>query len=330
MSAEDDRARVEAQKGNGTEVKALPNFFVVGAARSGTTSLNRYLSQHPEIYLSPRKETHFFARDYLPPYFMGTGDERLNSLLMRDEDQYVQLYAGATAKALGESSAFYLCFTKAAERMAQEVPDAKIILILREPVDRAYSAYMFLARDDRETLGFEEGLSREAERKQQGFEPMWWYKELSLYSSQVQHYLEVFGPKRIKVLLYEEFYADPGQALRDVFAFLGVKEDVVINTSVRYNVSGVPKSRRLYAPLSHFIFNPSPFEKRIKSMIPLHLRRAWASKATGILTRPVPLDSHIHAQLRESFAEDVGTLEDLLHRDLSLWHYREPSVTQQS
>ena len=103
MSAEDDRARVEAQKGNGTEVKALPNFFVVGAARSGTTSLNRYLSQHPEIYLSPRKETHFFARDYLPPYFMGTGDERLNSLLMRDEDQYVQLYAGATAKALGES-----------------------------------------------------------------------------------------------------------------------------------------------------------------------------------------------------------------------------------
>jgi hypothetical protein len=310
-------------------VKTLPNFFIIGAARSGTSSLDRYLSQHPEIYLSPKKETHFFARDCLPPRFTGPGDERLNQGLIRDEDHYAQLFAGvAGGKAVGESSAFYLCFPQTAERIAQAIPGAKILMILREPVDRTYSAYMFLARDSRETLSFEEGLSREAERKRRGFEPMWWYKELSLYCNQVKHYLEVFGRDRVKVLLYDELFARPAQELREVFAFLGVREDVVIDTAVRYNVSGAPKSRSLYTPLNHFIFHPSPLEKRIKSLVPLHLRKRWASRAIGMLTRPMPLDSRIYAQLKEYFAEDVGKLEELLHRDLRSWRSREPSVVQ--
>jgi hypothetical protein len=310
-------------------VKTLPTFFIIGAARSGTSSLDRYLSQHPEIYITQKKESHFFAHEFLPVSFKGPGDERLNRSLIRDEHQYSQLFSDhAGEKAIGESSAFYLCYPQTAERIAQVIPDAKIIMILREPVARSYSSYMFLARDERETLSFEEGLSREAERKQQGFEPMWWYKELSLYSNQVQHYLEVFGKDQVKVLLYDELFANLGQALREVFAFLGVKDDVAINTSVRYNVSGTPKSRKLYTPLNHFIFNPSPLEKRIKSLIPLDLRRAWASKLIGAVTRPVPLEPRIHAQLREYFAEDVRKLEDLLHRELRSWQSRETSIAQ--
>jgi hypothetical protein len=318
------------KEGNETEVKTLPNFFIVGAARSGTSSLDRYLSQHPEIYLSPKKETHFFARDYLPPRFTGPGDERLNQGLIRNEDQYAQLFSGvAGEKAVGESSAFYLCFPQAAERIAQAIPDAKILMILREPVDRTYSAYMFLARDSRETLGFEEGLSQEEERKRQGFEPMWWYKELSQYSGQVKHYLEVFGRERVKVLLYDELFANPGLALRGIFAFLGVKEDVAIDTAVRYNVSGALRSRKLYTPLDHFIFHPSPLEKCIKSLVPLHLRKRWASRAIGMLTRPMPLDPRIYAQLKQDFAEEVDKLEELLHRDLRSWRSQQPGVVQQ-
>jgi hypothetical protein len=310
-------------------MKTLPNFFIIGAARSGTSSLDRYLSQHPEIYITPRKETHFFARDSLPPRFEGPGDERLNSRIIRDEDQYIQLFTGAPgAKAIGESSAFYLCFPSTAEQIAQAVPDARIIMILREPADRAYSSYMFLVRDNRETLGFAESLSQEEERKQKGFEPMWWYKELGLYYWQVKHYLEVFGTQRVKVLLYEELFANPEQTLRDVFTFLGVKEDVVIDTSVRYNVSGVPKSRRLYAPLDHFIYHPSPLEKHIKSLIPLPMRIAWASKVIGTATRQVPVDPQVHTPLKAYFAEVVGKLEDLLQRDLGCWHYRELSIAQ--
>jgi len=301
-------------------VKTLPNFFIIGAARSGTSSLDRYLSQHPEIYIAPKKETHFFAHDLFPPCFTGPGDERLNRSLIRDADQYAQLFAGVSGeKAVGESSAFYLCYPQTAERIAQAVPDAKILMILREPVTRTYSAYMFLARDERETLGFEEGLKREEERKLRGFEPMWWYKELSMYYSQVNHYLQVFGTERVKVLLYDELYPNPGQALRDVFAFLGVKEDVVINTSVRYNVSGAPKSRRLHTLLYKLMDNPNALAKRVKPAL------AW--KAMGrFLLRPVPkMNPQTNAQLKAYFAEDVAKLEDLLHQELLCWHYREPS-----
>jgi hypothetical protein len=297
----------------------MPDFFIVGAARSGTTSLNRYLSQHPEIFITSRKDAHFFATEHFP--CNGPGDEVMNRKVLRDKAEYDQLFAGVGGeKAIGESSAFYLCLPGTAERIAQAAPDAKIIVLLREPADRAYSAYMLLVRDGRETLSFEEGLSREAERRQQGFEPMWWYKELGLYYSQVKRYLEVFGPEQVKVLLYEEFYAHPEQALRDVFAFLEVKEDVVINTSVRYNVAGVPKSRRLHTLLYKLIDNPNSLAKRVKPAL------AW--KAMGrFLLRPIPqMNPQTNAQLKAYFAEDVAKLEDLLHQDLLCWHYREPSI----
>lgn len=307
----------------------MPNFFLVGAARSGTTSLDRYLSQHPEIYISPRKETHFFAANYFCPGFRGPGDEKLNSLLIQDEDQYARLFTGVTKeKAIGETSAFYLSFSGTEERIAHAVPDAKIIILLREPVARAHSAYMHLIREGREHLGFAEGLSKEEERKRTGFEPIWWYKELSLYYSQVKRYLDVFGAKQVKVLLYDELNTHPEQMLRDVFAFLRVKENVPINTSVRYNVGGMPKSRRLYTILHNITDKPGVLTRHIKPLVPLHLRMAWSNKAMDMLVRPIPLDPQLYIQLKTCFTEDVGKLEDLLHRNLLCWHYRESSIVQ--
>jgi len=299
----------------------MPNFFVVGAARSSTTSLHRYLSQHPEIFIPPRKEMHFFAAEYFP--CNGPGDEGMNGMVIRDKEQYVQIFAKvAGEKAIGETSAFYLCLPGTAERIAQAAAEAKVIVLLREPADRAYSAYMLLVRDGRESLSFEEGLSQEAERRQKGWEPMWWYKELGLYASQVKRYLEVFGRERVKVLLYEEFYTNPELALRDVFAFLGVREDVVINTSVRYNVAGMPKSRRLHTLLYKLIDNPNSLAKRVKPAL------AW--KAMGrFLLRPVPkMNPQTYVQLKAYFAEDVAKLQDLLGQDLRCWKYREPSIAQ--
>ena len=311
-------------------MSVMPNFFIVGAARSGTTSLDRYLSQHPDIYITPRKETHFLADTRFPTHFTGPGDERLNRLLVRDEKQYAQLFADVKgARAIGESSAFYLCFSGTAERIAETVPDAKILILLREPVARAYSSYMMLIRDGRETLGFEDGLGKEEERRQQGFEPMWWYKALSLYSSQVKRYLDVFGEQHVKVLFYEELFAMPERVLRDVFAFLGVNDDVTINTSVRYNVSGPPKSRKLYSLLDTFIYNPGPLAHHLKSLLPKHMRITWASKVMNMSLRSVPLDSQMHLRLKEDFAEDVRKLEALLHRDVLCWHYQKSAGVQE-
>jgi hypothetical protein len=302
-------------------MNVMPNFFIVGAARSGTTSLDRYLSQHPEIYMAPRKEVNFFTADHFPR--SGPGDERINREVIRDKNQYAQLFAGAAGeKAIGESSVFYLCYPGTAERIAQAVPNAKIIMVLRDPVDRSYSAYLHLVRNGREHLGFAEALSREEERRQKGFEPMWWYKELGLYYKQVKHYLDVFGPLRVKVLLYDELFANPVQVLRDVFVFLEVKKDIVIDTSLHYNPGGVPKSWKLYTLLDNFITEPSILEKCIKSLVPMHLRAGWANKAMSMLLRSVPIDPQIHAQLKEYFAQDVRKLEDLLQCDLCYWKYQ--------
>jgi hypothetical protein len=305
-------------------VKTWPNFFIVGAARAGTSSLDRYLSQHPVIYIAPRKDTHFFAAESFPCRFNGPGDERLSRLLIRDEDQYNKLFAEAPeSMVVGESSAFYLHMPGTAERIVQTVPDAKIIIILREPLDRAYSAYTLMVRDGRETLEFEEGLRREEERKQKGFEPIWWYKELSLYYAQVKHFQEVFGTQQVKVLLYDELFTNLERALRDIFIFLGVKEDVIIDTSVRYNVSGVPKSRRFYNVLDNFIYNPNNLQQRIKSLVPAHMRTAWASKLIGMSVKRVSLQPQQQTAFKAYFTEDVRKLENLVDRDLSNWGYSE-------
>ena len=306
-------------------MNTMPTFFIVGAARSGTTSLEQYFRSHPEVYMAPRKETHYFAAHRFPAHFKGPGDDHLNSKIVRDETQYSQLFAHAAGKkAIGEASAFYLSVPGTAERIAQAVPDAKILITLREPVARAYSAYMLLRRDNRETLGFAESLSLEAERKQQDFEPMWWYRELSLYSRQVKCYLDIFGVRQVKVLLYDELFANPTSVLRDVFTFLGIRADVTIDTSVRYNTGGVPNSPGLYTLLHSFINNQSPLGKRIKSLVPLQMRVLWGSKVLERIVQPLPMasqiDSQTHAQLKAYFAEDVRKLEDVLHRDLSEWY----------
>lgn len=303
----------------------IPNFFIVGAARSGTTSLEQYFRSHPEVYMAPRKETHYFAAHRFPACFKGPGDDNLNSKIVRDEAQYSQLFANAAGKkAIGEASAFYLSVPGTAEQIARAVPDARIIITLREPVSRAYSSYMLLRRDNRETLEFAESLSLEEERKQKDFEPMWWYRELSLYYKQVKCYLDIFGARQVKVLLYDELFAHPTSVLRDVFTFLGVKEDVAVDTSVRYNTGGVPNAPGLYTLLNSFINNQSSLGKRIKSLVPLQRRVLWGSKVLEKIVQPLPMasqmDSQTHARLKEYFAEDVRKLEDLLHRDLSGWY----------
>ncbi len=298
----------------------IPNFFLVGAARSGTTSLDRYLSQHPEIFITRWKEGHFFASDELPDAYKGVGDERLNGRLIRDPDQYARLFDGATGyRAVGESSVFYLCYPGTAERIKQASPGGKILIILRNPVERAYSAYGHLVRDGRERSGFAEGLSLEDMRRSMNYEPMWWYTDASRYYHQVKRFLDVFGPQQIRVLMYEELYAQPQQVLRDVFGFLGVREDVAIDTSVRYNAGGVPKSRRVYTYIDRLIYRPGRIARGIKAIVSPDIRMEWVNRAMALLVQQEPMHPLVRTRLEALFADEVSQLEELLHRDLAGW-----------
>lgn len=294
-----------------------PNFFIVGAAKAGTSSLDRYLSQHPQIYIPPKKEAHYFSIPDFPLRFTGPGDDGMNEFTIRDKETYTSLFTPAENHlAVGESSVFYLYYPGTAERIYQEVPAAKIIIVLRNPVDRAFSAYMHLIRDERETLTFEASLEQEPARRNAHFEPMWLYKALGLYASQVERYLATFGHQQVKVVLFEEFVRNPQATLEELFAFLQVDPFFEVDTSLRLNESGKPKSRLVY----NFVSQPHPLKELLKPLIPHQVRERMGIRAKSLVLERTEMNPETRRNLQAFFLKDTLRLESILHRDLSIWY----------
>ncbi len=180
----------------------LPNFLIVGAAKSGTTALYHYLSQHPEIYMSPLKEPKFITSNFLKFPFQGPGDNEVEKMIVKSFDRYCDLFKGVkNEKAIGEASADNLYYyEQAIFYIKKYIGNPKIIIILRNPIERAYSAYLHLVRDERETLSFKEALAEEEKRRKQNWEFIWFYKNVGFYFNQVKAYLENFT--QVKVYFY--------------------------------------------------------------------------------------------------------------------------------
>jgi hypothetical protein len=191
-------------------VTRWPNLFLVGAPRAGTTSFYDYLRQHPDIYMSPVKEPGFFSPEAKPEPWVDRSF---------DETQYLDLFRGGDSqKLLGEASTTYLWVPEAASRIRAHSPEAKILIVLREPVERAYSHYLMQVRDGVEHRPFIDAL-REPARP--GIPS---YADRGLYCEQVRRYFDLFGD-RVLVLFFEEAFADVRGALRRTFAFLEVDPD---------------------------------------------------------------------------------------------------------
>ena len=168
----------------------MPNFFIVGAQKAGTTSLYYYLKQHPQIYMSPRKEPHFFEGMHWDFYRPGR-----MALPVTDLADYQALFEGVTdEKAIGEASASYLYSPKAPTLIKRSIPYARLIAILRNPADRAYSNFLHCVRAGRESIvDFAEALRVEEGRIKGNWGPLWHYKQKGFYYAQVKRYLDTFG-----------------------------------------------------------------------------------------------------------------------------------------
>jgi len=203
--------------------RKFPNFFVIGAAKSGTTSLYNYLAQHPDIYMSPVKEPNYFSFLGEPPNFSGPPANTDNSFfrdrLRREKYEfsvtslrdYEQLFSGVRGEtAIGESSVSYLYFPAVANRIKERVPSAKLIVILRNPVSRAYSKYQQFRRDASEPLvSFAEALAAEPGRIRKNWSPTWFYADRGFYYRQLRTYYELFERNQIHISLYEDFCSNP-------------------------------------------------------------------------------------------------------------------------
>jgi hypothetical protein len=301
----------------------MPNFLVIGAMKSGTTSLYHYLKQHPQIYVSPGKEVNFFALEGSQLDFNGAeGKERINRSIKREFatniEEYRALFRGVSNEtAVGEVSPLYLYSPEAPERITYYIPEAKLIAILRNPIERAYSAYLGITRDGREPLGeFSQALQAEKSRIRDNWEWIWHYKNVGFYHVQLKRYFDIFDRDQIKVYLYEDLKADPLCMLQDLFRFIGVDDTFSPDISLRHNVSGVPKS----GVLSGIVFGQNTVKSVIRPLLPEGLRqRIVESLRTRTLVEAPPLAPEVRRELVEVYRDDILKLEGLIGRDLSGW-----------
>ncbi|GMA48836.1 hypothetical protein GCM10025857_01930 [Alicyclobacillus contaminans] len=296
-------------------MSVIPNLFLVGAAKSGTSSLYHYLRRHPDVFVSPVKEPHYLCHQWFPASFTGPGDEGFQANTVRDERQYQALFsAGEGYRVVGEASVYYLYFPDTAERIHALNPHAKIIVILRNPVDRAYSAYMHTVRDGRETLTFEQALMEEASRRRDGYQPLWWYREIGYYANQVKRYMDVFPPEQLRIFLYEDLQ-DASRVVQQCFEFLGISTDVEVDTEIRYNMSGRVRSRFWY----NFFSQPNPVKECIKRVLPRNVSHRLGEKAKALTLRKDGMAPQTQEQLKADFRDDILRLQKLIGRDLSAW-----------
>jgi hypothetical protein len=294
----------------------LPNFLIIGAQKAGTTSLYYYLKQHPEVYMSPEKETHFFS--YLDEEPVHGGPGRPATAIIRDLAEYRRLFAGvAGERAVGEASPSYLYNERAPQRIGAYLPEAKLVAVLRQPADRAYSNFLHCLRSGREPLAdFAAALEAEDRRVEENWGPLWHYRRKGYYHEQLSRYYELFEEDQIRVYLYEDLRERPEAVLADIFHFLEVDDAFVADTSERYNVSGVPRSRAARALVTRLNSVLPAVKPVLQRVLPYRVRQKIKGR---VFEKPPGISPEVRAQLTEEYREDVEKLQGLIGRDLSGW-----------
>ena len=296
----------------------LPNFLIIGAAKAGTSTLYDWLNQHPQIYMSTIKETNFFAlvNDDLSYDSRSVVGEYLSECITDIKTYQKQFKGVLNAIAIGEASPMYLYSSEAVNNIHKYIPTVKLIVILRDPIERAYSNFLHhIQRNLETTYNFIEGIEQEKERIQNNW---WWgfhYINAGFYYAQLKRYYERFDANQIKVVLYEDLIQNSLDTLRDILSFLGVDKNFVPDMSIQRSKSGIPDNKLLH----NILTQRNPIKTIFKPLIPSRLRqRMIIGLKNKNLTKP-NLESEVRKQLIPIFREDVVQLQSLIKRDLSAW-----------
>jgi len=306
----------------------LPNFFLVGAAKAGTTSLYHYLRSHPQIYASPIKEPCFFAtdielakfspdyrHDYLPnahEYIWGEMSHPVHSAYITKFEDYAGLFRKVrNEKAIGEASVAYLGSQRAAYEIKARIPDAKIVIILRDPAERAFSHYLMDRQLGVVLRSFTDELREDLKKPVKGWGRTRMYIEHGLYFEQVKRFLEVFGSERVRIYFSKDLREQRSALLQDLYSFLEVTPEPLPAGDANLNRSRAPRFPRF-----NYWMHRSGW-KRPSSIATI---RRLRSRIAPMLYIPAPkLSETDRAMLIEFFADDIRKLQDLLDCDLSEW-----------
>ena len=289
----------------------LPDFVIIGAARCGTTSLYAYLREHPQVFMSSEKETDYFSLGDLP-------SDEVPALAApwraKTRAEYEAFFRDAgDAHAVGEASPTYLFYPRSAERLRHAIPDAKLICVLRDPVERAYSHFALARKMGFETeTDFEAAVAREDERWRTDRSMRFTYARASFYRDGLAEFFARFPRERILVLRFEDLSSDTAGTMRRVHAFVGVDPEFVADVAVRHNRSMLPKSGLVREAFGR------PF--RVRRFLQRHLPPRLVTRLGNLIMRPPPgLAKDVRARLLPRFVDDVRRLETLLDLDLAAW-----------
>lgn len=273
-----------------------PNLFVVGAPKAGTTSLHRYLDQHPDIAMAPDKEPWFFTRD----------PDRIEA----EEEDYLDLFAGLDATYVGEATPSYLRHPDVPARIHDRRPDARIVVSLRDPVERAWSHYLMEHREGREDRSFAEAV--DAELASDEVDPLARIVEPGRYREQVRRYLETFGEDQVHVLLLDDLGEDPHGTLEGIAAFLDVDPAPMREVEVERHY-GYRQPRN---ELARRIRNDEHVRWVARRVLPEGVREFLGDRVL-MADRPKPdIDPEVRDRLEAVYAPEVDGLEQLLDREL--------------
>jgi hypothetical protein len=300
---------------------SLPDVIVIGAPKAGSTALHAALTAHPQLHLSAVKEPKFFLCDEAPPPRQhGPGDAHSRQEWVWRRADYEALFDVAPAGTLtGESTPLYLQDLAAHERIARLVPDAKLIAVVRDPVDRAYSNWAHLWSDGLEPeADFLAACAAEEDRLARGWAPFWGYKRLGRYGEQLDHLLSVFPRDQVHVLRYRELVDDPAATMDAICAFLGIETgrvDVVGSENVSTFVADTPVNRALRRTVRAGAAAGAWVPPQVWRTVSLPL--LWTLKRTPAI-RP-ELTEGQRAELVAEVVDDVERLEALLGQDFEDW-----------
>lgn len=304
-----------------------PNLFIVGQPKSGTTALHQFLGQHPEIYMSSIKEPHFFCADFHLESDRAYGKQKFFDF--RNESAYLQLFAKADQeKIVGESSTNYLYSKVAAEKIYNFNPEAKIIIILREPAKYLYSLHSHYVKFTEENEpDFLTALAKENDRIQEKYlsprvtSPSYlYYSQRVQYAQQVKRYYNRFKPEQIKVVIFEDFKSANERIYREILEFLGVDPNFIpqydavnVNKEVKYQGINNIVNNPLVKNITKNLFSQE-FNEFVRDNIVEKFLWHQAPKAT--------MPPELETQLREKYQPQVAAISDLLGIDLvTKWGY---------
>ena len=306
--------------------KALPTFIIIGAGKSGTTALHQFCESHPEVWMANAKETNFFELEGKPLTVDPKDDPEMRFhfeySINNWSDYHKEFEGGLDLPARGESSPMYLYGERAPKHIKEHIPNIKLVAILRDPVQRLYSRWTHLLRDQVDPvsqLEFSTCLepnsiwNRRNDLIQEGF-----------YHTHLSRYTELYGPDQLKVFLFDDLRAHPDQVMRELFEHIGVDAHYKPDLEREFNVSGKPKNPVIDALIGTNSFIIQGAKKLAPSLIS-KLRKSAAAQAILLNVRKKNMEKPdvntevFHKLYHTYYKKEVEALEKLIGRDLSSW-----------